>query len=223
MDRALRIPVRRGSEIEGDLVIPPKAQGLVLFARGTGRERLVTGSRFVPEQLERAGFATLVLDSLARQEVRDTHLTRQPRIDVDLLTERVLRTSEWLNERDETRALGLHYLGMGTGSAAVMLAAARRPQRIASVVSLSGRPDLAGPALAQVRAPTLLIVGAEDREVLDLNRHAMAAMRNDPKLDVVPGAGPAFDEIGALERATELTRAFFLQHGHRHALQRNLH
>jgi putative phosphoribosyl transferase len=185
----------------GTLTEPQEALGLVLFAHGSGSSRFSPRNRAVADVLHGAGLATLLLDLLPEEGVVDR------RFDIELLGERVTAAVDWA----EPRGLPEGLFGASTGAAAALVAAAERPDVVRAVVSRGGRPDLAGPALPLVRAPTLLIVGGADTVVLDLNREAMARLEAETRLEVVPGATHLFEEPGTLDRVAELARDWFLE------------
>jgi putative phosphoribosyl transferase len=196
--------------LSGDLAAAPDASGVVVFAHGSGSNRRSPRNRAVADGLQQAGLATLLLDLLTPGEAAVDAQTARLRFDIPLLAERVVGATDWVTHRLGASAIG--YFGASTGAAAALVAAAERGDAVAAVVCRGGRPDLAGAALARVQAPTLLIVGAADPVVLDLNREAVAALRVETRLDVVAGAGHLFEEPGALERVTLLARAWFLRH-----------
>jgi putative phosphoribosyl transferase len=199
-------------ELEGDLTVPDGARGVVLFAHGSGSSRHSDRNRSVAGELQRAGLATLLIDLLTTGEEKVDLVTREHRFDIGLLAERLVGASAWLARQESTRALRLGYFGASTGAGAALVAAAELPDQVRAVVSRGGRPDLAGPALTEVRAPTLLIVGGEDLSVMDMNREAMARMRTDVKLEIVPRASHLFEEPGTLERVAELASDWFSRH-----------
>ena len=202
-----------GAALEGNLVIPSEAAGVVLFAHGSGSSRHSPRNRFVAQHLQQAGFATLLLDLLTAQEETVDRKTARLRFDIKLLAERLVVAVDWLGAEPLTAALRIGCFGASTGAAAALVAAARQSGVVRAVVSRGGRPDLAGDALDQVRAPTLLIVGGEDHVVLRLNRQAAAALiAAQTELTIVPGAGHLFDEPGALEAVAELAAAWFRRH-----------
>jgi putative phosphoribosyl transferase len=198
--------------LEGDLVAPPGAGGLVLFAHGSGSSRLSERNRYVARELQAAGLATLLFDLLTAEEEAVDAETAHLRFDIELLAGRLLDATEWARGELPLRALPVGYFGASTGGGAALLAAARRPDAVAAVVSRGGRPDLAGEALPEVRAPTLLIVGGRDHQVLRLNEAAMRRMRAEVRLEVVPGATHLFEETGALEAVARLARDWLRRH-----------
>jgi putative phosphoribosyl transferase len=205
------VSVPAGSlSVEGDLVLPPDPAGVVLFAHGSGSSRFSPRNRAVAETLHRTGFATLLVDLLTAEEDELDRRTRELRFDVELLGGRLLVALDWLAAEPSTAGRPLGLFGASTGAAAALVTAARRPAAVAAVVSRGGRPDLAGAALAEVRAPVLLVVGGRDEVVLRLNREAMEKMAGaEVELEVVPGATHLFEEAGALERVAWLARTWF--------------
>jgi putative phosphoribosyl transferase len=201
-----------GVALEGILAVPEGARGLVVFAHGSGSSRRSPRNLGVASQLRTSGLATLLFDLLTSDEDEIDRRTRELRFDIDLLARRVVGAVEWAASEPATAALRVGCFGASTGGAAALVAAAERPHLVHAVVSRGGRPDLAGPHLPRVQAPALLIVGGADDVVLDLNRQAMAAMRADVELEVVPGATHLFEEPGAIDRVAGLTAAFFNRH-----------
>ncbi|MBV8151909.1 MAG: dienelactone hydrolase family protein [Candidatus Eremiobacteraeota bacterium] len=183
------------------------SHGLVIFAHGSGSSRFSPRNRFVAEQLQNAGFATLLMDLLTQDEDRRDQRTTEFRFDVALLGRRLLAATNWSLARFP--ALSIGYFGASTGAAAALIAAADLGERIAAVVSRGGRPDLAGAALARVTAPTLLLVGARDRQVIALNEEAQAQLRCTSELAIVPGASHLFEEPGTLEVVADLAARWF--------------
>ncbi|HXE16905.1 MAG TPA: dienelactone hydrolase family protein [Stellaceae bacterium] len=195
--------------LPGDLGLPAgKRNGIVIFAHGSGSSRLSPRNRFVARELENAGLATLLFDLLTENEADD----RTNVFDIPLLAERLGHAIAWTRRDSRASALPIGLFGASTGAAAALLAAARIPAEIGAIVSRGGRPDLADAALPRVKAPTLLIIGGLDPEVLALNRAAKAALRCDSKILIVPGATHLFEEPGTLERVVELARDWFLRH-----------
>ena len=201
-----------GVSLEGDLVVPSGAQGIVAFAHGSGSGRHSPRNQFVAQVLQRAGLATILLDLLTVDEEAIDVQSMALRFDIDLLAERLSGTVDWLSANGETRELRIGLFGASTGAAAALVTAARRPDLVRAVVSRGGRPDLAADALASVRAPTLLIVGGDDLEVLRLNRAAYARMTAERQLVVVPRATHLFEERGTLEEVARLAADWFLAH-----------
>jgi putative phosphoribosyl transferase len=195
--------------LDGDLATPAAARGVVLFAHGSGSGRHSPRNRQVAATLGRAGFATLLLDLLTPEEETADRASGRFRVDVQLLAGRLLAAADWLAADQRTAGLPVGLFGASTGAGAALLAAAERPQAAAAVVSRGGRPDLAGAALDRVRAPTLLVVGALDPRVLELNRAALGRLGSEASLEVVPGASHLFEEPGALERVAELAAGWF--------------
>ena len=206
------IPVGGSSRIGADLRVPPRSTGLVVFAHGSGSSRFSSRNRSVAEFLESAGFSTLLLDLLTREEEAVDVYTREFRFDIDRLARRVVVATDWLRERHDVGSLAVGYFGASTGAAAALIAAAERPHIARAVVSRGGRPDLAGDALPRVDAPTLLIVGGDDEPVIELNREAMAQMRAPVQLEIVPGATHLFEEPGTLEEVMRLSSDWFRRH-----------
>jgi dienelactone hydrolase len=200
------------ARLSGDLGMPDDASGLVLFAHGSGSSRHSPRNRHVARALERGGLATLLIDLLTPEEGRIDDLTGQYRFDLPLLADRLVTIVDWLAKRPKVGALPIGLFGASTGGGAALIAAAARPRAIAAVVSRGGRPDLAGASLAQVTAPTLLIVGGLDLPVIQLNRAAMSQMHADVHIEIVPGATHLFEEPGALDRVAELTGQWFMRH-----------
>lgn len=198
--------------LKGDLTAPEAPRGVVLFAHGSGSGRLSARNRYVAEVLQAGGLATLLFDLLTEEEEWRERHTRHLRFDIGLLIGRLVAATRWAESRPELFGLKVGYFGASTGAAAALGAAAERPE-VAAVVSRGGRPDLApDSALLAVRAPTLLIVGGADAQVLLLNRRAMARMSCPVELEVVPGATHLFEEPGALERVAGLAREWFERH-----------
>ncbi|MEA2243250.1 MAG: putative phosphoribosyl transferase [Solirubrobacteraceae bacterium] len=198
--------------LAGDLTLPAGARGVVVFAHGSGSGRFSPRNRAVAGVLAASGLATLLMDLLTEQEEALDLRTRHLRFDIGLLAGRVVATVDWLASEPMTSALPAGTFGASTGAAAALIAAAERPERVRAVVSRGGRPDLAGDALRRVRAPTLLIVGGNDPEVLRLNEQALARLAGEARLEIVPGAGHLFEEPGALELVALLARDWFVRH-----------
>lgn len=194
-------------ELDGDLAMPPNARALVVFAHGSGSSRSSPRNQQVARALQRQSLGTLLFDLLGAEEATD----RRRVFDIDLLGRRLVEALDWIDGRPDLKRLPLGLFGASTGAAAALVAAAARPERIYAVVSRGGRPDLAGAALSEVRAPTRLIVGAADPEVLELNRWASQSFRARVELDIVPGAGHLFEEQGTLQQVSALAAEWFLE------------
>jgi putative phosphoribosyl transferase len=198
-------------KLNGDLVIPAGAQGIVLFAHGSGSSRHSPRNRYVASVLQTAGLATLLLDLLTAAEEDIDIQTRQLRFDIDLLASRLVGATDWLLHNPATQQLSIGYFGASTGSAAALIAATKRPNVVKAIVSRGGRPDLAGAALPQVQAPTLLIVGGSDFPVIAMNEDALAQLDRAiaKQLEVIPRATHLFEEPGTLERVAVLASQWF--------------
>jgi putative phosphoribosyl transferase len=199
--------------LEGNLTVPAQPQAVVLFAHGSGSSRHSPRNRYVAQVLREAGLATLLIDLLTAEEEAVDARTAHLRFNIDLLAERLVEATDWLAQNPDTANLAIGYFGASTGAAAALVAAAQRPELIHAIVSRGGRPDLAGPVLSQVRAPTLLIVGGADVPVIALNRQALALLgAREKQLIVVPGATHLFEEPGALEEVARLASDWFTHH-----------
>jgi dienelactone hydrolase len=198
--------------LEGNLTRPEESRAIVLFAHGSGSSRHSPRNRYVARVLNEAKLATLLIDLLTlHEEVIDAR-TAQLRFDIDLLAERLVDATDWLTQSPDTSHLRIGYFGASTGAAAALAAAAVRPDAVKAIVSRGGRPDLAGAALVRVGAPTLLIVGEHDDQVVQLNRDAFAQLRCEKRLVIVPGATHLFEEPGALDKVARLARDWFHLH-----------
>jgi len=195
--------------VVGDLRIPEIPLGVVIFAHGSGSGRHSPRNRSVAGALQVRGLATLLMDLLTEDEEREDLRSGDLRFDIALLSERLVAAIDHLSDEAATAGLPVGAFGASTGAAAALVAAAGRPEAVRAVVSRGGRPDLAGDALADVRAPTLLIVGGRDEQVLELNRGAMSRMRCEVSLEIVPGATHLFEEPGALEEVSRLAGDWF--------------
>ncbi len=211
-EEARSVSIRAGVLLEGDLRISTGARGVVLFAHGSGSSRFSPRNRFVADILHRAGLATLLIDLLTAKEEEIDQATAGFRFNIGLLAERLVGATDWLTQTAETGFLPIGYFGSSTGAAAALIAATRRPDPVDAIVCRGGRPDLAGPALAELRAPTLLIVGSEDPVVIELNQEAIARMTAPKELRIVPGATHLFEEPGALEQVAQLAADWFVRH-----------
>jgi putative phosphoribosyl transferase len=198
--------------LEGNLDVPENAQGIVLFAHGSGSSRHSPRNRFVASVLRGGGLATLLLDLLSEDEEAIDLQTTRLRFDIALLAERVLQAMNWLGQNSATRDLEIGLFGSSTGAGAALVAAAERPELVKAVVSRGGRPDMAASMLRKVKAPTLLIVGGNDVPVIELNRQAMQQMSVETKLEIIPHATHLFEEPGALEEVSRLATRWFQTH-----------
>ena len=206
-EKVVQIPAD-AVQLAGSLVLPEHAAGLVAFAHGSGSSRFSPRNTFVARQLNQAGIGTLLMDLLTEDEDR----RYETRFDIDLLTARLLKATDWLQTQPATKDLALGYFGASTGAAAALKAAAVRTAAIRAVVSRGGRPDLAEEALAKVQSPTMLIVGGNDPVVLQLNRAAFEQIPGEKELTIVPGATHLFEEPGTLEKVAHLATNWFKRH-----------
>ena len=198
--------------IEGDLTLPTRVAGLVVFAHGSGSSRFSRRNRSVAQVLQGGGYATLLLDLLTQEEEAVDERTREYRFDVERLGHRVVAAIDWAASHPRTARLPAACFGASTGAAAALIAAAERPEAVRAVISRGGRPDLAGDALPNVQAPTLLVVGGADGPVIDFNRAAMRRMHGHVELEIVPGATHLFEEPGALEAVSQLALQWCIHH-----------
>jgi dienelactone hydrolase len=198
-------------ELEGNLVIPADAQGIVLFAHGSGSSRHSPRNRYVASVLQQEGLATLLLDLLTTAEEKIDLRTRQLRFDIGLLTARLVSATDWLCHNPITQRFSIGYFGASTGSAAALIAATKRPDVVRAIVSRGGRPDLAGSALTHVQAPTLFIVGGHDFPVIAMNEDALELLDQTAakQLEIIPGATHLFEEPGALDQVSVLASQWF--------------
>jgi len=201
-----------GVLLNGDLQVPSGAQGVVLFAHGSGSSRLSPRNRFVAGVINRSGLGTLLFDLLTREEEEIDVRTRQLRFDIDMLARRLTDAAKWTFEQDETRGMSVGLFGASTGAAAALMAAAELGSRISAVVSRGGRPDLAGDTLAEVTAPTLLIVGGLDDVVIGVNEQAFRQLHCEKELKIIPGATHLFEEPGKLEAVADIAAEWFRRH-----------
>jgi len=206
-EQAVQIPID-STTLEGSLAIPGQSKGLVVFAHGSGSSRFSPRNNYVAKILRQAGIGTLLMDLLTEQE----DSAYETRFNIDLLTERLLLATRWVQEQPRTKDLKIGYFGASTGAAAALKAAAIEGSKIGAVVSRGGRPDLAGEALTRVQSPTLLIVGGGDTVVLQLNRAALAKLKGKKELVIIPGATHLFEEPGALEEVARLATEWFKQY-----------
>lgn len=195
--------------VEGHLVIPRGAQGIVIFAHGSGSSRLSPRNQSVARTLQSDGLATLLCDLLTREEEEIDQYTGSLRFDIGLLAGRLSDITQWAIREPEIRHLAVGYFGASTGAAAALIAETRNPSTVRAVVSRGGRPDLAGSALRRVKAPTLLIVGGNDHQVIELNEQAMLLLSANKEMVIVPGATHLFEEPGTLETVARLSSQWF--------------
>ncbi len=215
ISRGVRIP--SGSAVlEGDLSLPSRNSAIVLFAHGSGSTRRSPRNQFVARSIHAAGLGTLLFDLLTAQEEALDLRTRHLRFDIGLLAERLVEATRWVTQ-ESARELRVGYFGASTGGGAALMAAAHLGAEVSAVVSRGGRPDLAGDALPRVESPTLLIVGALDSQVIELNRHAYARLNCQKQMIIVPGASHLFEEPGTLEEVARVACEWFRQHLHRDA------
>jgi dienelactone hydrolase len=198
--------------LDGDLAVPSSARGVVLFAHGSGSGRFSPRNRYVATLLQGEGLATLLMDLLTEDEERVDAITAHLRFDIGLLAKRLVSATDWIRRQPEMRGVGVGYFGASTGGGAALVAAAERPDVVGAVVSRGGRPDLAGAALERVQAPTLLIVGGQDWQVIDMNREAKQHLSAETTLEIVPGATHLFEEPGALDDVARLAGTWFTRH-----------
>ncbi|KKG81030.1 DeoR faimly transcriptional regulator [Methanosarcina mazei] len=211
-DIEVRIPVD-SINLEGNLNIPERARGIVIFVHGSGSSRHSPRNQYVADELRRAGLGTLLFDLLTIEEERIDMMTRHLRFDIELLSKRLIDVTGWVLNRPETRDLNIGYFGASTGAAAALIAAKEYATAVKAVVSRGGRPDLAESALIHVKAPTLLIVGGKDIQVIDLNKWALERIvALDKELKIVPGATHLFEEPGALEEVARLAGKWFTRY-----------
>jgi len=207
------VQIRAGSALlTGELKVPEKATGVVLFAHGSGSSRHSPRNQYVARVIREVGVATLLFDLLTRQEETIDNYTREFRFDIKLLARRLVAATNWLAAEKETNKLRPGYFGASTGGGAALVAAAQLKEKVGAVVSRGGRPDLAGPALGRVTAPTLLIVGGFDGPVIRMNEDAYVQLRCMKELKIIPGATHLFEEPGKLEEVADLAAKWFLKH-----------
>lgn len=207
MEKLVKIPID-GVTLEGNLAVPEKSKGLVLFAHGSGSSRLSPRNTFVAQVLQKASIATLLFDLLTEKEDR----IYETRFDIPLLAQRLAGATKWATAHPETQGLPIGYFGASTGAAAALIGAAELGGSIKAVVSRGGRPDLAMEHLPKVKAPTLLIVGGYDDVVIEMNQQAYDNLSCEKKLQIVPGATHLFEEPGTLEQAADHARDWFLKY-----------
>jgi putative phosphoribosyl transferase len=211
-EQQVRIAIGQ-TALEGNLTVPDRASGIVVFAHGSGSGRHSPRNQFVAEQLVAAGLATLLIDLLTEAEEEAERYSRHLRFDIQLLADRLVGASAWLSARSQTSRLPLGYFGASTGGGAALVASARQPERVSAVVSRGGRPDLADEALPKVTAPTLLIVGGDDDQVIEMNEWALARLGSPVKeLEIIPGATHLFEEPGKLDAVARLAAGWFTRY-----------
>lgn len=195
--------------LNGEFSVPEHLRGVVIFAHGSVSSRHSPRNRYVANVLNQIGLATLLFDLLAQEEEAIDLRTAELRFDIGLLAKRLVQATHWLLKQPQAKKVKIGYFGASTGAAAALVAAAEAPRCLGAVVSRGGRPDLAGSALPRVQVPTLLIVGGDDAPVIDMNREAMAQLRCEKRLEIVPGATHLFEEPGTLEQVARLAREWF--------------
>lgn len=210
-ERPMRLVVD-GAPLEGNLAIPKKAKGIVIFAHGSGSSRNSPRNRFVAGVLQEAGLATLLFDLLTPKEESLDSISGHLRFDIDFLARRLIGAVDWTARNKDTQSLAIGCFGASTGAAAALVAAAERPQTVKAVVSRGGRPDLAASSLSRVQAPVLLIIGGLDTQVIELNRQAMERLTSFKELSIVPGATHLFEEQGTLPQVADLAAAWFVKY-----------
>jgi len=198
--------------LDGGLCVPKRASAIVIFAHGSGSSRLSPRNQFVARVLREAGLATLLFDLLTKDEEAQDMYTGHLRFNIRLLANRLVAATNWVRKNPDIRNLKTGYFGASTGAAAALVAAVESPETIGAIVSRGGRPDLAGDVLSQVKAPTLLIVGSKDRPVIEMNQQALAQLRTEKKLAIVPGASHLFEEPGTMEEVARLATEWFTLH-----------
>ena len=211
MDQTFQVSITGdGISLDGILGLPEQPRGVIAFAHGSGSGRFSPRNQFVARRLEEGGLATLLLDLLAPDEADD----RRKVFDIDLLADRLLLAQSWLQTHARTKQLRAGYFGASTGAGAALQAAARQPETVGAIVSRGGRPDLAGPYLSRVTAPTLLLVGGEDGPVVGMNEEALAKLTCPKQLMIIPGATHLFEEPGTLEQVAQAALRWFQRYLH---------
>lgn len=211
LEFVLKIPVG-DVEVEGNMFLSKDNKAIVIFVHGSGSSRFSPRNQYVAGEFNKAGMATLLFDLLTPAEEEEDELTMQYRFDIALLSKRLIGVTAWLQSDPTTAHLKFGYFGASTGAAAALIAAAKMPNAVSAVVSRGGRPDLAGQYLGSVPAPTLLLVGGDDEEVIELNRQAQSQMHNENKLVVIPGATHLFEEPGKLEEVARFASDWFMRY-----------
>jgi dienelactone hydrolase len=212
-EQAVQIPTD-GTHLEGNLFLTGEESGLVLFAHGSGSSRHSPRNRYVAQTLHSEGLGALLMDLLTPEEEAIDARSGELRFDMGLLADRLIRAIDWLSAQPRTSHLKIGCFGASSGAGAALIAAAERPDAVSAVVSRGGRPDLAGDALHQVRAATLLIVGARDFQVVELNKSAFSQLDHvkEKRLELIPGATHLFQEPGTLEQVARLAAEWFREH-----------
>ncbi len=205
--------------LEGNLDIPDGARGIVIFAHGSGSSRFSPRNRYVANYLQKQGLATLLFDLLTHEEDEIDRLTAHLRFNIELLAERLVAVTDWVNMNPDTSEMDIGYFGASTGAAAALYAASERAERTKAVVSRGGRPDLADRVLGDVKAPTLLIVGSMDTAVIDMNKWALERLKSEKKMKLVSGATHLFEEPGTLKEAARLAGEWFVKYMGRNKLK----
>ncbi|SRR5579885_2569153 len=207
------ISIKAGQvSLEGNISVPEGSKGIILFAHGSGSSRLSPRNRFVAEELNKKGIATLLFDLLTPDEEEVDLQTAHLRFDIGLLARRLVDTTDWILKSPDLASLNIGYFGASTGGAAALVAASERPKVVKAVVSRGGRPDLAGRSLVDVKCPTLLIVGGYDEPVIELNKQALSLLKSEKKLVIIPGATHLFEERGKLEEVAHYACDWFLKY-----------
>jgi len=210
IDQEIMIPIGE-NQLAGFLSIPENAKGLVLFAHGSGSSRHSKRNQFVAKYMQEEGLGTLLFDLLSEEEEKIDEMNRELRFNIPLLSERLIKTTEWVLSYEPTHGLGIGLFGASTGAAAALIAAAELSKDVKAVVSRGGRPDLAGSKLMHVKAPTLLIVGGADYGVIELNDKAFGLLTCEKKFEIVPHATHLFQEPGTLEEVGHKASIWFNQ------------
>jgi dienelactone hydrolase len=198
--------------LKGNLSIPKNAKAIILFAHGSGSSRFSPRNQYVAQVLYKAGLATLLMDLLTKEEELIDEQTGELRFNIEFLADRLIGATTWLKKNSEAKKLAVGYFGSSTGAGAALIAAAKYPADIKTIVSRGGRPDLAMPYLKKVKASVLLIVGGNDIPVIRMNKEAMKHLSIEKKLEIVPGATHLFEEPGKLEEVAKLAAGWFTKH-----------
>ena len=198
--------------LDGNLTLPAEANGIVIFAHGSGSGRFSPRNNFVAGVLNGAGLGTLLFDLLTKEEEAIDRRAGRLRFDISLLSQRLLAVTDWLLAQSDMRGVRLGYFGASTGGAAALVAAVERPEALRAIVCRGSRTDMAAGVLAEVAAPTLLIVGEADTQVLTWNRESFAELRGEKRLEIIPGATHLFEEPGKLEEVARLATGWFVEH-----------